>query len=117
MEASRRMSELLESLVDQTRAGRIRWRRGSPEGFVYPARTGSVAVRRVGIPAVGWRYEVLALDKVGEPLESVTDDDSSMAGVREHGEARAKLLWDLAFHQNAEGSPELDRLLSEVRGA
>jgi hypothetical protein len=108
---SRRMAELLESLLEQTRSGAIAWRQTDlPGAFLYIGQTGSVLVRG-GYDDVGQLHEVGpsvdVMDEAGDRVETFDPDPASVPSSLRQLVSEIHDRW-------FEGSPLLDALRREI---
>lgn len=122
---SRRMSELIASLLRQTRAGVLQWKRTDrPGSFAVAAKTGSVIIR---VPAATSYFESVTIESVTDPqgysirlLDHVGDSIEAYATGGAIG-STAKLgryqplvdLAELVASRTTDGDPRIDALLRE----
>lgn len=111
---TRRMEDLVDTLLWQTRARAIRWLRTDlPGSYAYPSRSGSIIVRGPAAFADGRMrtgYSIHILNSFGDEVDSFGADDE--AAARE-----LKELVDEVVQQYEEGNPLIDRLREEVAAA
>jgi hypothetical protein len=115
---SRRMAELIPTLLEQTRAGAIGWMQTDlPGSFVHVSRSGSVAVRGpVGRDSERSprAYSIRILDSRGETLESFHEETSEDSAAE-----RSQLvdLVDEVIRLTWEGNPLIDKIREEISAA
>lgn len=115
---SRRMAELIPTLLEQTRAGAIGWMQTDlPGSFVHVSRSGSVAVRGpIGRDPGPWprTYSIRIMDSRGETLESFHQEiDEGSDRLRSPLVQLVNEVISLTW----EGNPLIDKLREEVAAA
>jgi hypothetical protein len=108
---SRRMAELLESLLEQTRSGAIAWRQTDlPHTFLYAGQSGAVLVT-AGYDEIGHLHEVApsvsVLNSAGDRVETFDPAFNAVPPVLEQLVREIRERW-------FEGSPLLDTLRREI---
>lgn len=112
---TRRMAELIATLLQQTRAGAIVWKPTDlPGAFAYTGSNGTVVIRGpVGpILTLLQGLSIRVLDPRGDEIEQFAE--SVLGGGRV---PELNSLFQLVVERYAEGSPLLDKLRDEVSAA
>ena len=114
---TRRMTDLIETLVAQTRSGAIRWsQKDAPGVFVYTSRSGSVLVSgpATGFTAIVSGHSIKALDGRGDVVESFSDGPALTNGSPY---PPLRQLFELIVERYSEGNPLLESLRNEAQAA
>ncbi len=112
---TRRMAELISTLLQQTRAGAIVWKATDlPGAFLYAGANGSVVVRGPAdtLSSIIRGVSIQVLDERGDKVEVYSE---SWPAGSQHRELQ--LLFQLISERYAEGNPLLDRLREEISAA
>ncbi len=103
MKPSRQLSDLIESLLAQTGARRIAWKKERSGAYLHITASGAIRVAHQDPED----YSIVVLDEFGNVVEiALAEDDGRIA-----------TLWRALADQVVDGSPKLTRILAEVRGA
>lgn len=109
---SKRMIELLDTLLDQTKSGAITWRQTDlPGTYLYVGQSGSVLLRGdyddiAALKEVGPGVEIL--DRAGESVETYDPPPELAPAILKELVQEIRERW-------YEGSPLLDTLRTEIQ--
>lgn len=118
---SRRMSELIDTLLQQTRTNAIWWTKNGPNSYSYLAKAGSIALEGPDrnspaslLPQGG--LTIRAFDQAGSVVERFSETPEQLFG-QPLPYPPLQELWTAVERQTSDGNPLLDSLRAEVASA